>query len=83
VPFPVPLVPLVMVIHDTALDAVHAQTDGSVTATEPCPPLAPTEVVSGAMVVEHTMPACVTVNVCPPTVTVPVRLERLVLAAME
>lgn len=82
-PVPVPLVPLVMVIHDTALDAVHAQTDGKVTVTEPCPPLAPIDVVTGAIVVVQTMPACVIVNVCPPTLTVPVRLERLELAAME
>jgi hypothetical protein len=79
----VPLAPLLIVIQDTALDAVHAQTDGNVTVTEPCPPLAPTDVVTGAIVAEQTTPACVTVNVCPPTVTVPVRLERLVLAAME
>jgi hypothetical protein len=31
----------------------------------------------------QTTPACVTVKVWPPTVTVPVRLDKLVLAAME
>jgi hypothetical protein len=34
-PLPVPLVPLVIVTHETALDAVHGQTDGSVTVTDP------------------------------------------------
>ena len=71
------------VIHESALDAVHGHAEGSVTATEPCAPLAGTDVDTGANVAVQTTPACVTVNVCPPAVIVPVRLLRLVFAAIE
>ncbi len=72
-----------MVTHETALEAVHGQTEGRVTVTEPGPPLAFTDVETGASVAVQTTPACVTVNAWPPTVTVPVRLDRLVFAAIE
>ncbi len=62
-PLPVPLAPLVTVTHETALEAVHGQAEGRVTVTEPCPPLAFTDVETGARVAVHTTPACVTVNV--------------------
>jgi hypothetical protein len=83
VPLPEPLAPLVIVIQDAPLDAVHAHADGSVTATEPCAPLAATEALNGDSVAVQTTPAWVTVNVCPPMVIVPVRLDRLLLAAIE
>jgi hypothetical protein len=60
---PVPLAPFVTVIHETALDAVHGQGEGSVTVTEPWPPLAGTDVETGANVAVQTTPACVTENV--------------------
>lgn len=81
-PFPLPLAPLVIVIHETGLVAVHAHAPGSVTATEAEPPLEPTDALTGAIVDEQVTPACVTVNVWPPIVTVPVRLVRAVFAAM-
>lgn len=71
-----------MLIHDDPLDAVHGQAEGNVTDTEPCAPVDPTEAFTGAIVAEHVTPACVTVNVSPPTVMVPVLLERLVFAAI-
>jgi hypothetical protein len=37
VPLPEPVAPLLMVIHDTELDAVHAQPDADVTVTVPLP----------------------------------------------
>jgi hypothetical protein len=69
------------VIHETALEAVHEHALGNVTATEPCAPPPATEALTGAIVAVQTTPACVTVKVSPPTVIVPVRLERLVFAA--
>lgn len=83
VPLPEPLAPAVMVIHEAPLDAVHAQADGSVTETVPWAPLAATEAVRGDSVASHTIPACVIVNVCPPAVMVPLRLDTVVLAAIE
>ena len=67
--------------QDALLEAVHVHPAGSVTATEPCAPLAATEAPVGAMAAVQTTPACVTVNVSPPAVIVPVRDDRLVLAA--
>lgn len=72
-----------MVIQDEPLDAVHAQTDGRVTLTDPCAPDDPTEAVTGAIVASQLTPTWFTVKVWPPTVTVPVRLARLGFAATE
>ena len=68
-------------IQDTGLEAVHAQTEGVVTATVPCVPPDPTDALSGAIVAEQTTPACVIVKVWAPTERVPVRLLRDVFAA--
>lgn len=46
-PLPDPVAPLVMVIHDTELDAVHAQPDADVTVTVPVPELAGADAVVG------------------------------------
>jgi hypothetical protein len=81
-PLPVPLVPLVIVIQDTGLEAVHVHAAGSVTATVPCAPPEPTEALTGAIVAVQTTPACVTVNVSLPIVSVPVRLARVGFAAI-
>jgi hypothetical protein len=48
-PFPVPLAPDVMVIHETLLLAVHAQPLAVVTLTEPEPPAAGTVWLVGEM----------------------------------
>jgi hypothetical protein len=80
-PFPLPDAGLT-VIHDALLDAVQAQPDGAVTLTLDVPaPAATDSVVGDAENVQGT-PACVTVTVCPATVTVPVRELVLEFAAM-
>jgi hypothetical protein len=71
-----------MVIQAALLVAVHAQPAPAVTVTVP---LAATDVESveddGRIVKEHGAPGCVTVNVLPPIVSVPVREEVVELAA--
>jgi hypothetical protein len=49
VPFPLPLPPLAIVIHDTPLVAVHPHSGAVVTATVPEPPVLATECDSGLM----------------------------------
>jgi hypothetical protein len=84
VPLPVLLVPDVIVIHEALLDAVQAHVDPALTATEPVPPAADAGAVGEAIEYVHVgagvAAACVTVNVCPAIVSVPVRVP-LVLAA--
>jgi hypothetical protein len=62
------------VIHASLLTAVQVQPAAAVTATFPLPAM---DVVKfqdvGEIVAVHGSPACVTVNVCPPMVIVPVR----------
>lgn len=48
-PFPVPLAPAVIVIHDVPLFAVHAQPEPVATATVPLLAPAPTDVLVGEM----------------------------------
>jgi hypothetical protein len=71
-----------MVIQVALLVAVHAQPAPAVTVTVP---LVATDVDSvaddGRIVNEHGAPGCVTVNVLPPIVSVPVREEVVELAA--
>lgn len=67
-----PLAPLVIVIQDTPLDAVHAHPLVVVTVAVPVVPLAGTDVALGVVVYVHP-PACVTVNVWPEIVSVPER----------
>jgi hypothetical protein len=61
-PLPEPLAPDVIVIHRSAVLAVHAQADAAVTAIVPVPPPAATACDVGEIVYVQLTPACVTVN---------------------
>jgi len=73
VPDPVPLAPLVIVTQVPPPDAVQLQFDDVVTVTVPVPPEAGNVVLVGEIVNVHGAAACVTVNVRPAIVIVPVR----------
>jgi hypothetical protein len=77
---PVPL-PVTIVTHAALLAAVHAQPALVVTATLPVPPVAANACEVGEILNAHPTPACVTVNVWPATVNVPLRWVVAVLAA--
>ena len=81
-PLPLPLAPDVTVIQEALLVAVHEHPVPAVTFTVP---VAAADVVKladvGRIVKEQGAPGCVTVNVLPPTVIVPLRVLVLVLAA--
>jgi hypothetical protein len=62
-----------MLIHESLLCAVHVQFLLVDTETLSDPDTASTLTVPGETEYEHTSAACVTVNVCPATVRVPVR----------
>jgi hypothetical protein len=84
VPSPVPEVPPVIVIHDVVVLAVQANPAVAVTETvrPALPPIGAASVVfEMANAYVGVTPACVTVNVCPPIISVPVRLLALVFAA--
>lgn len=82
VPDPVPLAPLVMVTHVDPLEAVQLQFDVVVTVTVPVVAADDVRVVDvGAIVNVQGAAGCVTVNVCPAIVIVPVRDVVPVLAA--
>lgn len=72
-PFPLPLPPLVTVIQPTLLAADHGQPAGAVTLVEPVPPAAVGDRLFVEMLNVHPTPACVTVSVCPATVSEPTR----------
>jgi hypothetical protein len=74
-PLPLPVAPALIVIHAALLVAVHAQPVAAVTVMVPVPDDAATFAEAGAIVGAHGAPACVTVKVSPPMVTVPVRAE--------
>lgn len=81
VPFPDPLPPEEIPSQGALLTAVHAQPDGLVTSTDTGPPPLATFWLGGAM--EYVHPALwVTVNVCPPAVSVPVRCGPVLAAAV-
>jgi hypothetical protein len=61
VPLPLPLAPLVTVIQDVGLEAVHAQPFGLVTATLVDSPAATALAVVGLIAYVHGAAACVTV----------------------
>jgi hypothetical protein len=85
-PFPVPLAPDVIVIHDVVVDAVHAQFGAdAVTLNCPVPPPTFTDCVVAESVKVHGggAPACVTVTVWPAAAIVPVRDEVELFAAAE
>jgi hypothetical protein len=74
-PFPLPLAPPVTVIHAALLAAVHAHPVGVVTAVDPVVALAPADWLDGEIEYVQAAAACVTVNVCPAIVSVPVRCD--------
>jgi hypothetical protein len=76
----------VTVSHEVALlEPVQGQPVPDVTVTVPVPAAAPIVALAGEIeaVQVMTAPACVTVNVCPPMVIVPVREADSVLAVTE
>ena len=81
-PFPLPL-SLVNVIQLTGVDALHVQPAAAVTALEPDPPAPPTDKLAGEMLKVQAVPVCVTVNVVPAMVSVPVRVDVPFFAATE
>jgi hypothetical protein len=82
-PLPLPLAPLVMLIQPMLLlAAVHAQPVGAVTVIDPDPPAPLTAWLVGDSETLHVVvPACVTVNVWLPIVSVPTRWAVLGFAA--
>jgi hypothetical protein len=77
-PFPVP--PVLTVSHAALLLVLHAHPVTAVTVTVPVPAVAATLAEVPEIVGAHGAPACVTVKVLPPIVTVPVRDVRAVFA---
>ena len=72
-PLPVPDAPPVIVIHDVVVEAVQAHPPEAETATaDPLPAVAGTDCERGLIDVAHD-PGCVTANVCPAIVRLPVR----------
>ena len=72
-PLPDPLAPAVTVIHVALLTAVQLHPVDVVSIVDPLPPAAGTDWVEGEIENEHPLASCVTVNVWPPIVAVPVR----------
>ena len=81
-PDPPPLDPP-MTAHGVSLPAVHTHPAGDVTATVPVPPTEGNEELGGDTELTQGMPAWVRLTVCPPSVTVVVRLWTLGLGAVE
>jgi hypothetical protein len=79
---PLPFAPPLIVIHDALLVVVQAQPVAAVTATVPVFPAAATLTDAGEIAGAHGAPACVTVNVDPAIVSVPVRPVTLAFAAI-
>src|SRR5688572_2840635 len=80
-PFPLPVAPAVIDSHGAFAAAVHAQSVApAVTTTFPEPPVGPTVPDVGVAARLHATPACVTVTVCPATVSVPIRCALLAFA---
>ena len=78
---PLPVAPALIVIQLALLAAVQPQPLGAVTATVPLLEPYTTLADDEAIVELHGVPACVTVKVFPPTVSVPVRGAVVGLAA--
>jgi len=78
---PLPDAPAVTVIQASLLTAVQLQPVPAVTVTVPVVAADVGFNEVGEIVNVHGTPACVTVNVCPPIVIVPVRELVLALAA--
>jgi hypothetical protein len=60
-PLPLPLPPLVIVIHDAPLVAVHAHAPGALTETDPVLAVDGTLLLVGEMPKLQVTPSCVTV----------------------
>ena len=82
-PEPEPAAPAMTVIQAALLLAVHAHPAPAVTMLLPVPPSAPKAWLPGDAEYVQAAAACVTVNVAPAIVSVPVRLVVEVLAATE
>jgi len=86
VPLPVPLVPDVIVIHESMLDAIQVHVDPALTVTEPVPPAADADALVASIEYVHAgagvAAACVTVCVCPAIVSVPVRVPPVLAATL-
>ena len=80
-PDPVPVLPAITVIQLTLLVAVQLHPVAAVTSMLAAPPLAGLEALVGATVNVHGAALCVTVTVCPATVSVPLREVVALLAA--
>ena len=80
-PDPLPLEPAIMVIHGALLLAVHAQPAPALTVLLPVPPWLLNVWLVGDVEYEQAAPACVTLNVVPAIVSVPLRLVIAVFAA--
>jgi hypothetical protein len=78
---PEPLAPLVIVIQAALLVALHEQPVPPVTLKDPVPPDAGTDPEVDPSVKLHGAAACVIVNVCPPSVIVPVRGDEVAFGA--
>ena len=84
VPLPLPVAPVETVTHPALLAAVQAQPAPLVTAIVPEPPAAAKDWLAGEILNAQLAPACVTVNVLPATVNVPVRgVDAVVAAAVK
>ena len=70
--------------HDAELVADQVQPVPTVIVNDPGPPPGATVTAEGLMAKAHggAAPSCATVNVCPPTVIVPVRGAVVAFAAM-
>jgi hypothetical protein len=81
-PFPLPLEPLVTVIHDAELTAVQLQPAAALTETEPVRAPEPTDRLVGE--IAKLQPAAwVIVKACPAMVSAPLRMDDVRFAAME
>jgi hypothetical protein len=84
-PFPVPLSPDRIEIHETLLTAVHEQPAVAVTVMfMPFPPFGPIDWLVGAMEYMHGGGGAgwVTVNICPAIVSVPIRCAPVFAVAL-
>ena len=80
-PLSLPDAPLVTLIQETLLTAVHAQPLTPLTAVPPVPPAAAIVVEMLDRLNVHAAPACVIVNALFSTVRIPTRADDVPLAA--
>lgn len=80
-PAPLPVVPLVKVIHDAALTAVQLQPLAAVTPSVPLTPMAAAATLAGETAKEQPLAACVMTKDALPAVSVAVRWVVVVFGA--